>query len=222
MLRSVTRLALVEEQGTLATQAPSATPAVVVVDDDRRCVEANPYACELLGRRRAQVVGKVFDSLFASDMRERFDHFWKAFAEEGGHAGPFEAGDGLEVELAVTRNVVAGRHLLMISRAGHQPRPRRFAPATEGATQPEAPARPSSPRGVRVAGGRTPSARECEILRLLATGATDPQIAAMLGLSPATVQTHVRNAKAKLGARTRAQAVAMAIGQELISPPPSA
>ena len=32
-----------------------------------------------------------------------------------------------------------------------------------------------------------------------------------LELSPATVQTHGRNAKAKLGARTRAQAVALAL-----------
>ena len=38
----------------------------------------------------------------------------------------------------------------------------------------------------------------------------------MLALSPATVQTHVRNAKAKLGARTRAQAVALALQRGLI------
>ena len=62
----------------------------------------------------------------------------------------------------------------------------------------------------------TPSPRELEILAHLARGATDGQVAAMLGLSPATVQTHVRNAKAKLGARTRTQAVAMAIARELI------
>jgi DNA-binding NarL/FixJ family response regulator len=55
------------------------------------------------------------------------------------------------------------------------------------------------------------------VLKLLATGATDPQIAEMLELSPATVQTHVRNAKSKLGARTRAQAVAIAIAERLIS-----
>ncbi len=49
------------------------------------------------------------------------------------------------------------------------------------------------------------------MLALLAAGATDEQIAGLLELSPATVQTHVRNAKAKLGARTRAQAVALAL-----------
>jgi DNA-binding CsgD family transcriptional regulator len=56
------------------------------------------------------------------------------------------------------------------------------------------------------------------VLRLLASGATDVQIAAWLSLSPATVQTHVRNAKAKLGARTRAQAVALALQRGMIRP----
>ena len=64
--------------------------------------------------------------------------------------------------------------------------------------------------------GREPTAREREVLDLLADGATDDQIAALLQLSPATVQTHVRNAKAKLGARTRAQAVALALHRGLI------
>jgi DNA-binding CsgD family transcriptional regulator len=64
--------------------------------------------------------------------------------------------------------------------------------------------------------GRSPSRREREILGLLAGGSTDAQIAAVLNLSPATVQTHVRNAKAKLGARTRAQAVALALVGGLI------
>lgn len=65
-------------------------------------------------------------------------------------------------------------------------------------------------------GARTPSRREREILSLLARGSTDAQIAEVLELSPATVQTHVRNAKAKLGARTRAQAVALALVSGMI------
>ena len=63
---------------------------------------------------------------------------------------------------------------------------------------------------------RRPSAREREILTHLARGSTDAKIAETLGLSPATVQTHVRNAKSKLGARIRAQAVALALVGGLI------
>ena len=73
-----------------------------------------------------------------------------------------------------------------------------------------------SPDGEGDGRARRPSKREREVLALLAKGSTDAQIAEILELSPATVQTHVRNAKAKLGARTRAQAVALALVSGLI------
>jgi DNA-binding CsgD family transcriptional regulator len=76
---------------------------------------------------------------------------------------------------------------------------------------------PAEAPSVPVADARPePSSREREVLALLAGGATDRQVAASLHLSPATVRTHVRNAKAKLGARTRAQAVALALQRHLI------
>jgi DNA-binding CsgD family transcriptional regulator len=52
--------------------------------------------------------------------------------------------------------------------------------------------------------------REREVLSLLAEGMTAKQIADRLVVSALTVRTHVRNAKAKLGARTTAHAIAMA------------
>ena len=55
------------------------------------------------------------------------------------------------------------------------------------------------------------SAREHEVLGLLADGLTGQGIADRLYLSPETVRTHVRNATNKLGARTRVQAVALAV-----------
>lgn len=65
-------------------------------------------------------------------------------------------------------------------------------------------------------GGRTStpallSEREREVLNLLAVGLTGEQIADRLYLSPETVRTHVRNARARLGARTRVEAVAKAL-----------
>lgn len=54
------------------------------------------------------------------------------------------------------------------------------------------------------------SPRETEVLRLVAEGYTDPEIAAELGLQAATVRSHVENLRARLSARTRAQAVARA------------
>jgi DNA-binding CsgD family transcriptional regulator len=48
-----------------------------------------------------------------------------------------------------------------------------------------------------------------EILAFVALGSTSAQIADALALSPDTVRTHIRNAMQKLGARTRAQAIAI-------------
>ena len=55
------------------------------------------------------------------------------------------------------------------------------------------------------------SPREHEILGLLSEGLSGQAIARRLFLSPETVRTHVRNATAKLGAKTRVEAVAMMV-----------
>ena len=49
-------------------------------------------------------------------------------------------------------------------------------------------------------------------MRLVAAGQTGPEIAEQLHISHATVRTHVRNAMAKVGARSRAHLVAKALG----------
>jgi DNA-binding NarL/FixJ family response regulator len=60
--------------------------------------------------------------------------------------------------------------------------------------------------------------REREVLRLLATGATNREIAASLHLSEHTVNYHMKNILAKLHLRNRAQVVAYAFREGLIRP----
>ena len=63
---------------------------------------------------------------------------------------------------------------------------------------------PPSPVGVL-------SARERECLAHVAAGRSDAEIANLLAISQTTAISHVRNARVKLGARSRAQAVAAAL-----------
>ncbi len=77
------------------------------------------------------------------------------------------------------------------------------------------PADPSGP-------GRTPpaglTAREAEVLTLLASGLSNAEIAHRLYLSNATVKTHINRIFAKTGARDRAQAVRYAYQHGLATP----
>ncbi|MGK5740198.1 response regulator transcription factor [Micromonospora sp. URMC 103] len=65
-------------------------------------------------------------------------------------------------------------------------------------------------RGPEVPGLHTLTAREREVVTLVADGLSNAEIGVRLGMSTATAKTHANRAMAKLGARDRAQLVVFA------------
>jgi DNA-binding CsgD family transcriptional regulator len=109
-------------------------------------------------------------------------------------------------------DAVLGRALGFL--AEHQPT---SAGADPGPTQ-----APTAQRAPRTGGLRGPvslpelSARELEVLRLVAEGLSDREIAERLVLSPHTVHRHVANIRTKLGQPSRAAAAVQATKLDLI------
>jgi DNA-binding NarL/FixJ family response regulator len=61
------------------------------------------------------------------------------------------------------------------------------------------------------------TAREVEVLRLMARGHRNKQVAALLGISEHTAKFHVSSVLAKLGARTRTEAVTIGMTRGLVA-----
>lgn len=68
-----------------------------------------------------------------------------------------------------------------------------------------------------IAASDTLSDREQEVLELVGRGASNKEIAGRLGIGIRTVETHVSNAIAKLGARSRTEAIILALQRGIIA-----
>jgi DNA-binding NarL/FixJ family response regulator len=84
---------------------------------------------------------------------------------------------------------------------------------------------PGGPSGTRITDGRalrglgSLTRREAEILRLIAAGKSNAEIAAELVVGTETVKSHVASVLAKIGVRDRTQAVIVAYETGFVRPP---
>ena len=187
----------------------SSTP-MMLADGDRRIQDANDACCELLHAARDELVSLRLDDIAPEDRREELGRLWSSLVADGTQTGTFVfvAGDGTPVEFAYSAiaNAEGDLHL------GALVPPGRDADAPEDATERSA----AGDRKKRGGGRLTP--REREVITLLALGLTSGEVAERLVISPETVRIHVRNARRRLGARTRAQAIAIALRSGQIQP----
>lgn len=180
---------------------------MLIVDDQRRWVTGNAAACDLLGIAREEIPWRTMDEFTSPEERKKLEAQWGAFLASGGAEGWYQLyvpdRGSVPVEFSATANVLPARHLSV------------FIPPDETADEQveRASARDATWAAVAVEGsGRLQlTKREREIMTLVASGLQSGDIAERLFLSPETVKSHVHNALGKLGAHTRAHAVAIAL-----------
>jgi PAS domain S-box-containing protein len=171
---------------------------MVLADDARRIVDVNGACLQLLGHPRADVVNRHMWEFVAGAPAMTPRQWAAALAQRrfSGDADMVRAdGTTVGVQWGATTEVVTGRRLVLVVALSVSGRGRSLRLAGEFET------------------GGALSAREREIVRLVALGGTGPEIADELQISHNTVRTHLRNAMDKMGARSRAHLVAKALGE---------
>ena len=175
---------------------------MVLLDDQRRHVEVNGAYLALVGHPRRELIGRPVYELFAHGPAATPQE-WEAALGQKQFTGVAEVvcagGQHVMVEYAGHPEVVTGHRLVLFVAL----RTARAGRSLPGVARAEAEV-------------RALSNRELDVIRLLAGGLTGPEVADELQLAHNTVRTHVRNAMAKSGARSRAQLVARALGDGIV------
>jgi PAS domain S-box-containing protein len=169
--------------------------AMVLLDTERRLIEANPAFLRLLGYRRADVIGRPTWE-FVVDGPAATPGEWRAMLQQDEFSGVIDmirADESIvTVQWAGNPEMATGRQLVLLV-AMHTARSGRKLHGE--------------------ATGEKLSDREREVVRLIGSGNSGPEIAEELRISHNTVRTHAHNAMTKLGARSRAHLVAKALGE---------
>jgi PAS domain S-box-containing protein len=169
--------------------------SIFLIDDERLIVEVNDSGIGLLGRSRGEIVGKSLVESIRSSERDRAAREWQDYLRSREYDGTRYVmrrdGSEVQVDFAVRLANMDERQLglcvMSVTRGG-----------------------PAGPYETQVPHGSLTS-REREVVTLIALGNETNEIAVGLNISPTTVRSHVRSAMSKLGARTRAQLVALAL-----------
>jgi PAS domain S-box-containing protein len=171
---------------------------MVVLDDRRLVVEVNGAFLKLVGYARDDLIGKP-GYRFVVGGPTLSPREWAERLAVGHFTGETELlsadGSGVAVQWGVDTKLVTGRRLVLLVALSTSRWGARFRRSI-----------PSEPEPGQL------SEREREVVRLVAQGRTDPEIADELHIAHNTARTHVSNAMTKTGARSRAHLVAKVLG----------
>jgi PAS domain S-box-containing protein len=175
---------------------------MALLDANRIVVAVNDAMSKMLGYAPEQTIGRRGDVFIAPKDWKHVDTDWNEVLRtgRGTHVRDFVTADGglVRVHAAARSTVVDGRHVVLfvaVREGGRSPDQVRSGPTAQQLTR-----------------------REREIISGIAMGRRAHEIADDLGIATTTVQTHVRNAMAKVGARSQAQLVAFALARGLLDP----
>jgi PAS domain S-box-containing protein len=175
---------------------------MALLNANRVIIALNEAMTEMLGYGRDDVVGRRGDVFIAPNDWKHVATDWNEVlrAGRGMHVRDFVAADGglVRVQGAARSTTLERRAvvLFVVVRADKAKLPEGDSPSTTGRL----------------------TRRELEVITRIAMGRRAREIADDLTIATATVQTHVRNAMAKVGARSQAQLVAFALTRGLLDP----
>ena len=172
---------------------------MLITDERRRIVDANRAACLLLRLPRERVLDLAAEDLTPAEDRAAIENLWSDFMRAGTQVGPYDLAmpdvPRVRIEYSATANFEPGRHFTVLGL------PTIYPASVEPTLEDPGRGEPGAPL----------SDREREVLARVAMGETGEVIAATLYISTATVETHVRHCLAKLGAKNRPHAIALAL-----------
>jgi DNA-binding CsgD family transcriptional regulator len=159
---------------------------------------------EVFGRPREEVIGTRIDQYLPESERATVQAEYDRYQRDGEFSAErrYIRADGtvVRVQYAAHAETVTGRELAL------------FVSHVMDSAEEKADTAPTERNGGAISNGDSLSPREREVVHHVAMGMTSRQIAEELTVSTETVRTHIRNALAKTGTRTRAQLVAQVMG----------
>ena len=100
-----------EGQARIRALFDHALDAVVFFNDEGRCIDANPVACELAGRELAELTATPIERLLAG---KNWHELWSRFGEDGRRTGSCQVqrsdGRRFEIDVQVVTEVMPGVH----------------------------------------------------------------------------------------------------------------